>query len=65
MPELRRARVCAPYGTDAQERGLTEADDDTVLGAMVADPRLIERPLVETEKGVRLCRPPERIGEIL
>lgn len=53
------------YGTDAQERGLTEADDDTVLGAMVADPRLIERPLVETEKGVRLCRPPERIEEIL
>ena len=53
------------YGTDAVERGLTEADDDTVLGAMVADPRLIERPLVETEKGVRLCRPTERIEEIL
>ena len=53
------------YGTDAQERGLTEADDDTVLDAMVADPRLIERPLVETEKGVRLCRTAERIGEIL
>lgn len=53
------------YGTDAVARGLTEADDDTVLDAMVADPRLIERPLVETEKGVRLCRPPERIEEIL
>ena len=53
------------YGTDAVERGLTGADDDTVLGAMVADPRLIERPLVETEKGVRLCRPTERIEEIL
>ena len=53
------------YGTDAKERGLTEADDDTVLDAMVADPKLIERPLVETEKGVRLCRPPERIEEIL
>ena len=53
------------YGTDAQERGLTEADDDTVLDALVADPRLIERPLVETEKGVRLCRPTERISEIL
>jgi len=52
-------------GTDAKERGLTEADDDTVLDAMVADPKLIERPLVETEKGVRLCRPPERIDEIL
>ena len=32
---------------------------------MVADPKLIERPLVETDKGVRLCRPPERIREIL
>lgn len=52
-------------GTDAKERGLTEADDDTVLDAMAADPKLIERPLVETEKGVRLCRPTERIEEIL
>lgn len=53
------------YATDAEERGLTEADDATVLDAMVADPRLIERPLVETDKGVRLCRPPERVEEIL
>ncbi|QSB44804.1 arsenate reductase (glutaredoxin) [Tsuneonella flava] len=52
-------------GTDAKERGLIDADDDTVLDAMVADPRLIERPLVETDKGVRLCRPPEKIEEIL
>jgi arsenate reductase len=53
------------YGTDAEERGLTTADDATVLDAMVADPKLIERPLVETDKGVRLCRPPERVNEIL
>ena len=53
------------YGTDAKERGLTEADADTVLDAMAADPRLIERPLVETDRGVRLGRPPEWIGEIL
>ena len=52
-------------GTGAKERGLTGADDDTVLDAMTADPKLIERPLVETEKGVRLCRPPERIEDIL
>lgn len=52
-------------GTDARERGLTEADDDAVLDAMTADPALIERPLVETEKGVRLCRPKERVEEIL
>lgn len=52
-------------GTDAQERGLPQADDATVLAAMVAEPKLIERPLVETEKGVRLCRPKETVLEIL
>ena len=52
-------------GTDAQERGLPAADADTVLDAMAAEPILIERPLVETEKGVRLCRPKEKVEEIL
>lgn len=52
-------------GTDAEQRGLPHADADIVLDAMAADPRLIERPLVETAKGVRLCRPQERVMEIL
>lgn len=52
-------------GTDAEQRGLPQASDSEVLGAMVSDPKLIERPLVETEKGVRLCRPQETVGEIL
>lgn len=52
-------------GTDAAERGLPGAEDAVVLAAMAADPRLIERPLVETERGVRLCRPKERVLEIL
>jgi len=52
-------------GTDAEERGLPEAPDSQVLAAMAAEPRLIERPLVETEKGVRLCRPQEKVLEIL
>lgn len=52
-------------GTDAEERGLPEADDRTVLAAMAAEPILIERPLVETDKGVRLCRPQEKVEEIL
>lgn len=52
-------------GTDAEERGLPGADAATVLAAMVADPILIERPLVETDKGVRLCRPQDRVLEIL
>ena len=52
-------------GTDAEERGLPKASDATVLAAMVAEPKLIERPLVETDKGVRLCRPQEKVLEIL
>mgnify|MGYP000888351690 CR=1 FL=1 len=52
-------------GTDAKERGLTEADDAAVIAAMAADPKLIERPIVETEKGVRLCRPQDVVREIL
>lgn len=41
------------------------ADDDAALDLMARDPATIERPLVETAKGVRLGRPPERIREIL
>ena len=52
-------------GTDAAERGLPDATAQEVLDAMAADPILIERPLVETEKGVRLCRPQDRVLEIL
>jgi len=52
-------------GTDAEERGLPRADDATVLAAMEAEPRLIERPLVETDKGARLCRPQDKVREIL
>ena len=42
-----------------------EADDEAVLDAMLANPALIERPLVETGKGVRLCRPQDKVREIL
>ncbi|MCC6940568.1 MAG: arsenate reductase (glutaredoxin) [Novosphingobium sp.] len=52
-------------GTEAEARGLPQADDATVLAAMAAEPKLIERPLVETDKGVRLCRPKEKVLEIL
>ena len=51
----------------AAELGLTRADvtDDEILDAMVEHPILIERPLVETGKGVRLCRPQDLVREIL
>ncbi len=45
--------------------GLADASDEAVLDAMVAHPVLINRPLVETEKGVRLCRPQDVVREIL
>ncbi|WP_294352110.1 ArsC/Spx/MgsR family protein [uncultured Sphingomonas sp.] len=41
------------------------ADDDAALDLMVRDPATIERPLVETERGVRLGRPPAAIRGIL
>jgi arsenate reductase len=42
-----------------------EVDDAALLDAMVANPILINRPFVVTPKGVRLCRPVERVQEIL
>jgi arsenate reductase len=51
----------------AEELGLTApgVSDDTILDAMVEHPILINRPLVETDKGVRLCRPQDMVREIL
>jgi arsenate reductase len=51
----------------ANELGLTRpgVTDDQVLDAMVAHPILIERPIVETKNGVRLCRPQDKVREIL
>jgi arsenate reductase (glutaredoxin) len=42
-----------------------DASGDAILDAMIANPILIERPLVETAKGVRLCRPQDKVREIL
>ena len=39
--------------------------DEALLDAMIENPILINRPLVETDKGVRLCRPQEKVREIL
>lgn len=49
------------------ELGLADPklSDDKLLDAMVDNPILIERPIVETTKGVRLCRPAELVREIL
>jgi arsenate reductase len=39
--------------------------DEALLDAMLAHPVLINRPFVVTPKGVRLCRPPELVLEII
>jgi len=51
----------------AEELGLNRPDvtDDEVLDAMVQHPILINRPIVETDKGVRLCRPQDVVREII
>lgn len=52
-------------GTDAQERGLPGMNDAAILDAMVANPAYVNRPFVETDKGVRFCRPQDKVHEIL
>jgi arsenate reductase len=54
-------------GTPYDELGLGHPDltDDELLDQMMVHPILINRPIVETERGVRLCRPSERLLEIL
>ncbi|MEA3016134.1 MAG: hypothetical protein QOI38_856 [Sphingomonadales bacterium] len=51
----------------AQDLDLVDGavSDEAILDAMTANPILIERPLVETDKGVRLCRPQDVVREIL
>jgi arsenate reductase len=54
-------------GTPAEALGLTAPGvaDAAILDAMVADPILVERPIVQTPKGARLCRPSERVFDLL
>jgi arsenate reductase len=54
-------------GTPAAELGLLEsgASDDQILDAMVACPVLVNRPIVVTLKGTKLCRPSELVLGLL
>lgn len=51
----------------AQSLGLLDpaVGDDALLDAMIAHPVLVNRPFVCTPKGVRLCRPSERVLDLL
>jgi len=67
-----RAGISARDGLRAKEQLARDLDlvegavsDAAILEAMTENPILIDRPLVETEKGVRLCRPQDKVREIL
>jgi arsenate reductase len=54
-------------GTPAEALGLLDpaASDDKILDAMVAEPILVERPIVVTPKGAQLCRPADKVQALL
>ncbi len=54
-------------GTPAADLGLVEAPvaDDLLLDAMIANPILVNRPIVVTPKGAKLCRPSEVVFDLL
>jgi arsenate reductase (glutaredoxin) len=69
---IRRARLTArallrEKGTPFRELGLDNPalSDNELLDAMIAHPILINRPIVVTPKGVRLCRPSELVVDLL
>lgn len=67
-----RAGIKPSEGLRAKESLASDLDlvgghvsENAILEAMIENPILIERPLVETEHGVRLCRPQDKVREIL
>jgi arsenate reductase len=58
--------VMREKGTPAAELGLLDgASDETIIEAMVEHPILVNRPIVVTPKGTKLCRPSETVLELL
>lgn len=67
-------RIGAPLSALLREKGTPYAEldlgreggtDDEILDAMEEHPILLNRPVVATSRGVRVCRPPETVLEIL
>lgn len=59
------ADILRTKGDRATALGLIGAADDRILDAMVAEPGLVERPIVVTPKGTALCRPKEKVLDLL
>lgn len=64
---VRPREILREKGTPAAELGLLRDDvsDEQVLQAMVAHPILVNRPIVVSHHGTKLCRPSERVFELL
>ncbi len=65
--DLKPRDILRRRGTPYDDLGLDDPkwSDADLIGFMAAHPILIERPIVVTPKGARLCRPAERVHEIL
>ena len=65
--KLTARQLLRKKGTPYAELGLGDPSlsDEKLVDAMMEHPILINRPLVETPKGVKLCRPSEAVLEVL
>lgn len=65
--QARPRDILRDKGTPAAELGLLAPDvsDEKILQAMIDFPILVNRPIVVTPKGVRLCRPSEIVLDLL
>ena len=59
--------VMREKGTPARELGLLDenVDDERIIAAMIEHPILVNRPIVETPRGTKLCRPSEVVLSLL
>ncbi|MBO0905722.1 arsenate reductase (glutaredoxin) [Jiella sonneratiae] len=67
MMGMKPRELLREKGTPYRELGLDDPQlsDEEILQAMMEHPILINRPIVVTDKGVRLCRPSEKVLDIL
>ena len=64
---LRPRNLLREKGTPAADLGLLDpaTTDDAIIDAMIAHPILVNRPIVITPKGIKLCRPSEVVLDLL
>lgn len=65
--EAKPRDILREKGTPAADLGLLDASvpDEVIVDAMIEHPILVNRPIVATPKGTRLCRPSEHVLDLL